>query len=513
MLALLLLPVVAGDISPLFGGLFGPSPPLIPFNTTLAAADGNLYRNNDEWSCRVLDTKPLSAGGGWKGPTCSAVGPSGFSTLIWSGGNASLFGYSAGVLSFINSTDELQETYASVPASPDTNTVFELGILPVPGNGFWQVQVRGPIEFGLTGVHIRTALNSDAPDFKSVGRRTEPAIVNGTLSPFYSTTREWAVYTNYTNFPTLKSPGAIVRQPMVGRDGTVEREVTTPDTFSNLTFGIPTNTSYLALAGLSDGQMSAATLFLSFGNTVRELPLRYGSVYRAPLSMIQLALNPNLQYAAVLAPENNTRPVAFHSATFYSSLWPVPDGYSSGGNTAISYLDYIAGDPVPSPIDPSFVASPQPGPAGNGVGGGVGALIVALIAFLLFRRKRKQRSRENRRSFIIEETDPGLTPFKESSGPIAKSPVLPTQPKSNIVKAPLSAEPMSAGPSAPQSLSHGRAMDGDDDVQRLPPMYNPAWNVAHTSGETSTDSPPATATPTTPLEHKDVITSGRFKEL
>ncbi len=162
MLALLLFPVVAADLSPLFGGLFGRSPPLIPFSTTLGPADGNLYRNNDEWSCRVLETKPLASGGGWTGPTCSSIGTLGYSTLMWSGGNASLHGWSPSAIAFINQTDESLQTYASAPASPNTNNVFELGTLPVPGNGFWQVQMRGPLEFGLTSVQINTALNSDA---------------------------------------------------------------------------------------------------------------------------------------------------------------------------------------------------------------------------------------------------------------------------------------------------------------------------------------------------------------
>lgn len=113
----------------------------------------------------------------------------------------------------------------------------------------------------------------------------------------------------------------MVRQQVVGSSDTAEREVTTPNTFSNLSFAIPPNTSYMALAGLSDGQMTGATLFLTFGETVRQLPLRYGSVFRGPLSLFQIALNPNVQYNAIIAPENNTRTVAFHSATFYTSLW------------------------------------------------------------------------------------------------------------------------------------------------------------------------------------------------
>lgn len=36
----------------------------------------------------------------------------------------------------------------------------------------------------------------------------------------------------------------------------------------------------------------------------------------------------------------------------------------------MAYLDYIDGNPAPSPIDPSFVATTQPGPAGNGTSGG-----------------------------------------------------------------------------------------------------------------------------------------------
>lgn len=126
---------------------------------------------------------------------------------------------------------------------------------------------------------------------------------------------------DYTNFPTLKSPGEVVRQAVIGSTDMAEREVTTPSTLSNLSFAIPPNTSYMALAGLSDGQMTEATLYLTFGSVVRELPLRYGSVFRAPLSLFQLALNPNIQYSAVLAPANNTRPMAFHSATFYTSIW------------------------------------------------------------------------------------------------------------------------------------------------------------------------------------------------
>lgn len=154
-----------------------------------------------------------------------------------------------------------------------------------------------------------------------------------------------------------------------------------------------------------------------------------------------------------------------------------------------------------------------------------------MIAFLVLRRrKRKQRFQKNRQSFIIDETDPGLTPFKETTSthpsPTSAVPVVPMsdlKPKADLEmemakekekEMPLSPGPMSAGPSAAQSSMHrGRAMDGDDDVQRLPPMYNPAWNVAHTSDADSPESSPSTASPSTPLEHKDAITSGRFRQV